>query len=536
MDDARGAAVREALDAFEAAWSEGDRRAIYAAALAGWRAWPAPELAELMGRCADGFGGAMAASASVASWKRRFLERARAAEPFEIAGLLRSLTQQRLPRTKLAACLVELPTAPRDPAVGRAALELAIGSRHDSLGGSAWGVIDRRLIVWAESSGDARLVSAIAAWRVRLEQASRADAYAAKLLGWITHAQDALRGCEAPPLPGAEAERVARLVARFDGPVPRASRAATKAAPTVLEALEREVMERPGDDGALAVWSDALQRVEDPRGELIALQLAGTLDEKRQRRVDKLIAANWRAWLGPIASAVVPGSVVFERGLFAACTTRALRASQVSIFSHPGWATVRRINFGGAGALTATMRQLEEVRALPAGALARCERLVFPALRSLEITLQLTWLPRALMRLTGVPALRKLALRAASSDVLSSYAAGGDGTILPPFPYSAEVYGAVFQAPFAAQLEQLELPLDWRDARWTLQELARIGAELRARAPRLRSLALYALGGGTLALDLEGRTGTVLWSVRPSALERGRAVTKAFGLRFVASA
>lgn len=524
----RAVSVRAGLDAFEAAWVSGDRRAIYEAALSAWRAWPAPALAELVERGAERFGNAMSASRSQSSWKARFVERARSAEPYEIAGLLRSLEQQRPSRVQLTSCIVELPSAERDPAVGRAALGLAMG---EALGGAGWSVLARKLILWAEGSGDPRLVEAIDAWLVRLQRTTSTDAYSAKLRGWLEQARKALAEREAAPLPAPEVERAVALAARFDGPLPRAKRKVDKAAPSDLEALERAVMENPNDDALLAVWSDALQRAEDPRGELIALQLAGALDERAQKLVAKLITKHWRNWLGPVAVAVVPGSVVFERGLFAACTTRVLRHAQVTIFSHPRWATLRRITFGGAGVLTATMPLLEEARGLPAGALARSERLVFPSLRLLDLKAS-SWPIRSLARLTNMPALRTLILEVASREVFTQYADTEDGPAYVPF--TSDVYASLLETPIIAQLEHLALPLDWLDKRWLRPALAHLVSQLRARAPNLRRLDLDAIGSGTLALDLERGSGVVeSGGFRDTTLTRGRAVIEALGLRFV---
>jgi uncharacterized protein (TIGR02996 family) len=87
------------------------------------------------------------------------------------------------------------------------------------------------------------------------------------------------------------------------------------ATPEIL-ALWQAVRARPDDDAALAVLADALQGIDDPRGELIALQLAagdGGDDAARIERRRVLIASCGAAWLGRLAPITAAAS--FERGV-----------------------------------------------------------------------------------------------------------------------------------------------------------------------------------------------------------------------------
>src|SRR6185295_2797447 len=100
-----------------------------------------------------------------------------------------------------------------------------------------------------------------------------------------------------------EAALATRVHARAD---PAIVARATKrlGAPDELAALWALHAEDPGDLGRRAVLGDALQRAGDPRGELIALQLAlgsGRDLPGGDARAQQLIAAHGRRWL-PLAT------------------------------------------------------------------------------------------------------------------------------------------------------------------------------------------------------------------------------------------
>lgn len=82
-----------------------------------------------------------------------------------------------------------------------------------------------------------------------------------------------------------------------------------------IQALWRTAEAHPDDDGAVAVLADALQGIGDPRGELLALQLAaGSCDEpERSERQRRLVASCGAAWLGRLVEVTQGAS--FERGV-----------------------------------------------------------------------------------------------------------------------------------------------------------------------------------------------------------------------------
>ena len=82
-----------------------------------------------------------------------------------------------------------------------------------------------------------------------------------------------------------------------------------------VDALLREVYARPDADDARLVLADALLAHGDPRGELIALQLAAAADDRRHDRIEQLLREHARGWLGALRE--VTYRARFERGFVA---------------------------------------------------------------------------------------------------------------------------------------------------------------------------------------------------------------------------
>ena len=105
----------------------------------------------------------------------------------------------------------------------------------------------------------------------------------------------------------------------------------------------REIWTTPDDDGLREVFADWLMLREDPRGELIMLQLArhrGVVDATAARRERALLAAHARSWMGSLAPAVHATKFTFERGFLASCAIVWKRLSP-ALMTDPAWATVR---------------------------------------------------------------------------------------------------------------------------------------------------------------------------------------------------
>src|SRR5947209_4016867 len=87
------------------------------------------------------------------------------------------------------------------------------------------------------------------------------------------------------------------------------------------EVLEAALVADPDDVATHRAYADLLTEEGDPRGELIAVQLAledsARPPEERKRlrhREQNLLAAHGRDWLGPTADHLIEGQFRFARG------------------------------------------------------------------------------------------------------------------------------------------------------------------------------------------------------------------------------
>ncbi|MBX3162711.1 MAG: TIGR02996 domain-containing protein [Deltaproteobacteria bacterium] len=162
------------------------------------------------------------------------------------------------------------------------------------------------------------------------------------------HAKAAIRLARVDPAPPpADDERGARL----------------------LEAIVAE----PDADGPRAVYADHLQQRGDPRGELIALQLARSAGGAPTARERALWSQHAPAWLGPVFAALYPSSIVVERGFLAAGRVVAGPLATASI-GDPRWGTVVELACDDAQLIThPCLRSLRRLSAAP-DVLARIAR------------------------------------------------------------------------------------------------------------------------------------------------------------------
>jgi uncharacterized protein (TIGR02996 family) len=237
-------------------------------------------------------------------------------------------------------------------------------------------------------------------------------------------------------------------------------------------ALFAQIAAAPDDRAAYLVLADALQHAGDPRGELIALQIAledadGAAALALERRIDELFAEHDRAWTGAIVPEVRPRLVVAWRRGF-------VHAARVTLDGDPH-ATL--------DALLAMPHVHATLGDLALGPTPGAE--YWPNCQGLITTLCERW-PRALRRLAiydgDVRAVWRAApvelgplARADSLEELIVY-----GRVLRPIRWTA--------AP--PRLRRLELPL--ADAR--LDDLTAI-----ATWPHLETLVLWGAEPGELA-------------------------------------
>jgi hypothetical protein len=118
--------------------------------------------------------------------------------------------------------------------------------------------------------------------------------------------------------------------------------------PDDLAALWAQHAEAPDDLALRAVLGDALQAAGDPRGELIALQLAGGDDPRARRRAAALIDAHADAWTAGLPG-VDRASRRFARGFLVAVRTGADSAALRASLDRPEWRTVETLEVTAAG-------------------------------------------------------------------------------------------------------------------------------------------------------------------------------------------
>lgn len=140
-----------------------------------------------------------------------------------------------------------------------------------------------------------------------------------------------------PVLPAAAVEALARC------------RAIVEKRRRLGAALLEAVLADPADDGTRAVLADHLQEAGDPRGELIALQLAhagGGGDSVSLERERELIRRHRAEALGPLREVLQPEHCVLERGFLSQAWLRhGVSAEAVQeLVGNPWWGTVRAIH------------------------------------------------------------------------------------------------------------------------------------------------------------------------------------------------
>jgi uncharacterized protein (TIGR02996 family) len=123
-----------------------------------------------------------------------------------------------------------------------------------------------------------------------------------------------------------------------------------------LAELYAAVYAAPADDAPRSVLADALQEAGDPRGEFIALQLAG----QGTPREAALLRKHRKVWLGALAPAIRregmrdgAGKPVFRRGFLAAATVDDDGRGWAG--RSPEWATVEELWFWGSSKLVPAM-------------------------------------------------------------------------------------------------------------------------------------------------------------------------------------
>ncbi|MER2565257.1 MAG: TIGR02996 domain-containing protein [Myxococcaceae bacterium] len=107
------------------------------------------------------------------------------------------------------------------------------------------------------------------------------------------------------------------------------------------QSLLAAIYANPADDAPRHVLADLLQEKNDPRGQFIALQLAG--DEKAANKLLKANAKKWVGALGPVLGA----DVEFRRGFPAVGKTKFRHQADAEKYGAlPEWATLEQLEWG----------------------------------------------------------------------------------------------------------------------------------------------------------------------------------------------
>lgn len=274
--------------ALERATKANDPKRQLSELLIAWRALRHPRIAELIDRLDAELiktAGKITAK-SVPARAEALISAATTKDPVELGRVLASdwpkTWQAELPVLQ-AVC-----EAPDDPRVAKKLAALVDLAAHQSRGASGfWNVTFRRL----NELGDVRQLPILEAQLGR----SKSSYYRERSQEREAHCVEVHRALKVAELSRADTTLLETLEAPFAG-----QSSTDKTRKRSGKELLELVWANPTDTGVRAVYGDWLVEQGDPRGELIALQLAAPT-EKSPRRIQLLIEKHWKHWLGPLA-------------------------------------------------------------------------------------------------------------------------------------------------------------------------------------------------------------------------------------------
>jgi uncharacterized protein (TIGR02996 family) len=302
---------------------KGDWQSALATLLDVWRASPHRELADLIGKLGISF------PAKEGDW----LTLARKHAPETLDGLLASILDK---GSKQARDRIDALVAwPLDPRIDRWVASIFAKPPFTSTGARPFWT---RLQPLTKRIVDATSIEIIAKAR---------KSETARIYGFI----------------GEYIDR-AKLVAQAEQPQSRdtleaiAARLGKKTAKPALssraDALMVAVLENLEDDSARLVLADALIEANDPRGELITLQMGQTTPAAKKRAAE-IIKTSRKALLGPLDPILTKAE--FEKGFLTRAALRggtaaALAHAIKATAGHPLWSTVRHLEGPGDAAIS----------------------------------------------------------------------------------------------------------------------------------------------------------------------------------------
>ncbi|MDP1922380.1 MAG: TIGR02996 domain-containing protein [Myxococcales bacterium] len=320
--------------ALERAAKAKDAKTQLAELLIAWRALRHPRVADLI----DRLDAKLLATAgritarSVPARAEALISAAKTKNPLDVGRVLASewpkAWQAELPVLQ-AVC-----EAPDDPRVAKKLAALVDLAAHQSRGASGfWYVTFHRL----NDLGDVRQLPILEAQLGR----SKSRYYREGSQEREEKCVEVHRALKIAALSSADAALLQELEAPF---------AVTSSSEKTRKRSGKELLElvwaNPTDPGVRAVYGDWLVEHADPRGELIALQLAAPT-EKSRRRIELLVEKHWKTWLGPLADwfRVAPR---FElgfpvTGIVAQPSYDDGRERLVPLLEHGEWSTFREL-------------------------------------------------------------------------------------------------------------------------------------------------------------------------------------------------
>ncbi len=184
------------------------------------------------------------------------------------------------------------------------------------------------------------------------------------------------------------------------------------------------VCEHLDEDGPRQVLADFLVECGDPRGEYIALSLAGSLDADAAARRDRLLDEFRTTWMSPLDRVVPEVCARFERGLLAHVEVYADTPESCDLVRNaPAWRSVETLRYlpGSRPLLDHSMTALREVGPVASTDLDTIVNAKTPwAIESLHVAIYdfRDREARALLAATNLPRLRSLTVSATDFDWL----------------------------------------------------------------------------------------------------------------------
>jgi uncharacterized protein (TIGR02996 family) len=271
--------LRAAADALDA----GAQDAALAAILDAWRVTRDPRIATLVDRIAEPISRPRIEHDRLPDRSRAWLEIARDKDPADVGRLLAASWPGTW--TEAARWMRALLRFPPDPRIAMALAEqIALQRYRTPMASRYYSPLYDALV----ELGDVRTIPLLETEIARLPPLAVANAFRVEA---ATIAR--IRTRDRPPLDDAASQQLERLESRFAADA-RDDAARARSRADFLTAIYAD----PDDMALRQVFADWLQERGDPRGELIALQLAGDRTPAVRRREAKLLSDHGSAWAG----------------------------------------------------------------------------------------------------------------------------------------------------------------------------------------------------------------------------------------------